>query len=77
LYSKDRKNLPIKVREDEIRDIPPLPGHHLVDWFSIWEGPKEEEIQKGTGTLSRTPFRANIQQVTPRSNANLPNRFRL
>jgi len=44
VYSKERKNLPIKVREDEIRDIPPLPVHHLVDWFSIWEG--EQPVKK-------------------------------
>jgi hypothetical protein len=76
VYSKERKNLPIKVREDEIRDIPPLPGHYLVDWFSIWEGPKEEEVSKSV--ISRTTSR-NSHQFTPRSlnNQNLPNRFRM
>jgi hypothetical protein len=69
VYSKERKNLPIKVREDEIRDIPPLPPHHLVDWFSVWEGPPEEAMVK---TLSRTFSRTSNQ-----SGALVPNRFRL
>jgi hypothetical protein len=44
VYSKERKNLSIKFREDEIKDIPPLPPHHLVDWFTVWNGPEEEVV---------------------------------
>jgi len=68
VYSKERKNLPIKVREDEIRDIPPLPPHHLVDWFSVWEGPGEELVTK---SISRTFSR------TSNPAAAVPNRFRM
>jgi|LauGreDrversion4_2_1035121.scaffolds.fasta_scaffold11622_3 hypothetical protein len=69
VYSKERKNLPIKVREDEIRDIPPLPPHHLVDWFSVWEAP--EEIVGPMKSLSRTFSR------TSNPGAPVPNRFRI
>lgn len=41
VYSKERKNLSIKFREDEIKDIPPIPPHFLVDWFTVWNGPEE------------------------------------
>ena len=36
VYSHERKGIKIAIREDEIRDIPPLPPHHLVDWFTVW-----------------------------------------
>jgi hypothetical protein len=40
VYSHERKGIKISVREDEIRDVPPLPPHYLVDWFTIWEEPE-------------------------------------
>ena len=36
VYSHVRKAPHIKIREDEIKDIPPIPPHPDVDWFSIW-----------------------------------------
>jgi hypothetical protein len=40
VYSHERKGIKIVQREDEIRDVPPLPPHYLVDWFTIWEEPE-------------------------------------
>ena len=36
VYSHDRSSVKIGKREDEIRDIPPTPPSHIVDWFSVW-----------------------------------------
>ena len=40
VYSHERKGVKIADREDEIRDVPPLPPHYLVDWFSVWDEPQ-------------------------------------
>ena len=73
VYSKERKNLPIKVREDEIRDIPPLPPHHLVDWFSVWDGPVCGDEGGAGKPITRTVSRTSNSG----SSAPLPNRFRI
>lgn len=36
VYSHYRKGVHIKTREDEIKDIPPVPPHPDPDWFTIW-----------------------------------------
>mmetsp|Transcript_6384 Transcript_6384/g.6325 ORF Transcript_6384/g.6325 Transcript_6384/m.6325 type:complete len:215 (+) Transcript_6384:155-799(+) len=36
VYSHIRKGIKIRVREDEIRDIPPCPPSPDVDWFTVW-----------------------------------------
>ena len=36
VYSHSRSAIKIGRREDEIRDIPPTPPSHLVDWFTVW-----------------------------------------
>ncbi|KAF4736074.1 hypothetical protein FOZ63_019506, partial [Perkinsus olseni] len=38
VYSHERTNIKIGVREDEIRDIPPCPPHPDIDWFTVWQG---------------------------------------
>ena len=37
VYSHYRKGVHIKTREDEIKDIPPVPPHPDPDWFTIWQ----------------------------------------
>lgn len=37
VYSHDRRAINIGKREDEIRDIPPVPTHDLVNWFEVWD----------------------------------------
>jgi len=37
IYSHDRTTMKIEKREDEIRDIPPLPPHYIVDWSTVWQ----------------------------------------
>ena len=51
VYSHDRKSLTIATREDEIHDIPPLPPHYLVDWFSVWSA-----SLPSTGKAASTTF---------------------
>jgi len=36
VYSHDRTAMKIGKREDEIRDIPPTPPFHVVDWSTVW-----------------------------------------
>ena len=36
VYSHTRSSNKIGKREDEIKDIPPCPPHHVVDWYSVW-----------------------------------------
>ena len=36
VYSHLRKGIYIKTREDEIKDIPPLPPHSDPDWSTVW-----------------------------------------
>jgi hypothetical protein len=36
VYSHNRTAMKIGRREDEIRDIPPTPPCHAVDWFTVW-----------------------------------------
>ena len=63
VYSHERKGIKIAVREDEIRDVPPLPPHYLVDWFTIWEEPEvaisssNSKLLKSRSTLSTSRFR--------------------
>ena len=37
IYSHDRRAINIGKREDEIRDIPPVPLDHWVNWFEVWD----------------------------------------
>ena len=37
VYSYDRAGVKIGKREDEIKDIPPVPPNPAVDWFSVWD----------------------------------------
>lgn len=39
VYSHDRSAVKIGKREDEIKDIPPTPPAHTVDWFTVWLKP--------------------------------------
>jgi hypothetical protein len=39
VYSHDRTAIKIGKREDEIRDIPPTPPFHIVDWYTVWVPP--------------------------------------
>jgi hypothetical protein len=39
VYSHNRTGVKIGRREDEIKDIPPTPPCHVVDWFSVWKQP--------------------------------------
>ncbi|KAF4742132.1 hypothetical protein FOZ62_014381 [Perkinsus olseni] len=48
-YSKDRKGIKIRVREDEIRDIPPCPPSPDVDWFTVWTGDDDQQQQQEQG----------------------------
>jgi hypothetical protein len=60
VYSHERKGIKIAVREDEIRDVPPLPPHYLVDWFSIWEEPEvpmPKLLSKSRSSISASRFR--------------------
>ena len=41
VYSHDRAALKIEKREDEVRDIPPVPPHPCVDWSFTWNPPSE------------------------------------
>ena len=40
VYSHSRSSVKIGKREDEIKDIPPTPPCHVVDWFSVWVPPE-------------------------------------
>jgi Glycosyl transferase family group 2 len=42
VYSHLRKSVNIKTREDEIKDIPPVPPHSDPDWFTVWCGGGED-----------------------------------
>jgi hypothetical protein len=42
VYSHHRTAVKIGKREDEIRDVPPIPPHYLVDWFTVWRNPSIE-----------------------------------
>ena len=43
VYSHDRASVKIGKREDEIKDIPPTPPSHLVDWFTVWTEPQRTQ----------------------------------
>ncbi|KAF4656184.1 hypothetical protein FOZ61_007140 [Perkinsus olseni] len=45
VYSHERTNIKIGVREDEIRDIPPCPPHPDIDWFTVWQGDDDDTHQ--------------------------------
>ena len=62
VYSHERKGIKISLREDEIRDLPPLPPHHLVDWFTIWHEPEALITEKQP--LKRS--KSGSGQITPR-----------
>ncbi|KAF4651526.1 hypothetical protein FOL46_000273 [Perkinsus olseni] len=52
VYSHVRKGIKIRVREDEIRDIPPCPPSPDVDWFTVWTGDiPEDEKQQAESTI--------------------------
>ncbi|EER08205.1 hypothetical protein Pmar_PMAR013116 [Perkinsus marinus ATCC 50983] len=42
VYSHQRKNVKIGVREQKIHDIPPTPPHPDVDWFTVWENDEQD-----------------------------------
>ena len=65
VYSHERKGIKIAVREDEIRDVPPLPPHYLVDWFTIWDKP-ETPVEPSGSKMYRSKSSA----------SNVWNRFR-
>ncbi|KAF4656792.1 hypothetical protein FOL47_008747, partial [Perkinsus chesapeaki] len=44
VYSHERTNIKIGVREDEIRDIPPCPPHTDVDWFTVWVDNNNDKV---------------------------------
>jgi hypothetical protein len=62
VYSHERKGIKISLREDEIRDLPPLPPHHLVDWFTIWHEPEALITDK----QPRKRSKSGSGQITPR-----------
>ena len=37
VYSHDRSGMKIGKREDEVKDIPPTPPCHIVNWFTVWK----------------------------------------
>ncbi|KAF4676950.1 hypothetical protein FOL47_004192 [Perkinsus chesapeaki] len=75
VYSHERTNIKIGVREDEIRDIPPCPPHPDVDWFTVWV--ESDPIEKPTaipphpGPRSRRGTAASPSTVASLSPASL------
>ena len=37
VYSHYRRGVYIRTREDEVKDLPVVPPHPDVDWFSVWQ----------------------------------------
>ena len=37
VYSHYRRGVYIRTREDEVKDMPVVPPHPDIDWFTIWQ----------------------------------------
>jgi len=46
VYSHGRNCVKISIREDEIKDIPPVPPHWDVDWFTVWKQQQPKKQSK-------------------------------
>ena len=45
VYSHYRRGVYIRTREDEVKDLPVVPPHPDVDWFTVWEPQQKSPLE--------------------------------
>lgn len=54
VYSHYRRGVYIRTREDEVKDLPVVPPHPDVDWFTVWEPKRNPAVPNRTARMHRS-----------------------